>query len=324
MKKLIRSVLCLGLMVSSIESFAINHLAYPQKAIRAIVPYPPGGGTDIMARLICTRLAENWAVPIVIDNRAGAGTVIGTHIAAQAPADGYTLLITSPSFVINPTTRAHLPYDTQKDFQPVTQFAFQPYVLTINPKVAINDVKQFIALAKSHPESLNFGSTGVGSGSHLAGELFKFMSTTRLTHIAYKGMGPALTDLIGGQIQFVFATILPVTAHVRAGRLKALAVTSSRRSAIMNDLPTIHESGLTGYSAISWSGLFVPSHTPRSVIETLNQESFKVLHQTDIQQRLAQDGAEPAGSSVREFTDFVNQEIIKWKKVIQATKFIID
>ena len=203
----------------SLSSTFAHAQAYPAKPVRAIVPYPPGGGTDIMSRAICAKLSEAWGMQVVVDNRSG-GTIIGTEIASRAPADGYTLLISSPSFVINPTTRAKLPYDTVKDFQPVTQFASQPYVLALHPKVPARDVKEFIALARAKPDALNFGSTGVGSGSHLAGELFKFMTGTGLTHVAYKGMGPAISDLLGGQTQFVFAAILPVSPHVRSGRLR--------------------------------------------------------------------------------------------------------
>lgn len=217
---------------------------YPLKPVRMIVPYPPGGGTDIMARAVSAKLSEIWGMQVVVDNRGGGGTIIGTEIAARSPADGYTLLITSPSFVINPTTRAKLPYDTLRDFEPITQFAFQPYVLVVYPKVPAHDVREFIALARAKPDALNFGSTGIGSGSHLAGELFKIMSSTNMTHISYKGMGPAITDLLGGQTQFIFATILPITPHVRSGRLRALGVSSEKRSSILPDLPTIAEAGM--------------------------------------------------------------------------------
>jgi tripartite-type tricarboxylate transporter receptor subunit TctC len=297
--------------------------SYPTKPVRAIVPYPPGGGTDIMARAIGARLAEMWGTQVVIDNRGGGGTIIGTEIAARSPADGYTLLITSPSFVINPTTRPKLPYDTLRDFEPVTQFAFQPYVLVVHPKVPARDVKEFIALAKAKPDFLNFGSTGVGSGSHLAGELFKYVTQTSLTHVAYKGMGPALTDLLGAQTQFIFATILPVTPHVRGGRLRALGVSTERRTAIMPDLPTIAETGVSGYSAISWTGLFAPAGTPRAIIEKLNVDAVKILQQPDTRERLAADGAEPAGTSIKEFNAFIRNEIAKWAKVIRAAKIVI-
>jgi tripartite-type tricarboxylate transporter receptor subunit TctC len=297
--------------------------AYPTRPVRAIVPYPPGGGTDIMSRAICTKLSEAWGMQVVVDNRGGGGTIIGTEIAARAPADGYTLLITSPSFVINPVTRAKLPYDTVKDFQPVTQFAFQPYLLALHPKVPARDVKEFIALAKAKPDFLNFGSTGIGSGSHLAGELFKTMSGTNLTHVAYKGMGPAIADLLGGQTQFVFAAILPVTPHVRSGRLRALAISADKRTPAMPELPTIAEAGVPGYNAVSWSGLFAPSGTPRAIIEKLNTDVIKILRQSDTRERLANDGAEPAGTSVKEFEDFIRNEIAKWGKVIRAAKISI-
>jgi tripartite-type tricarboxylate transporter receptor subunit TctC len=298
--------------------------SYPTKPVRAIVPYPPGGGTDIMARAVSTKLSEMWRVQVVVDNRGGGGTIIGTEIAARSPADGYTLLITSTSFVINPTTRSKLPYDTEKDFAPVTQFAFQPYVLVVHPKVPARDVKEFIALAKAKPEFLNFGSTGVGSGSHLAGELFKFMTSANLTHVAYKGMGPAITDLLGAQTQFIFATILPVAQHVRSGRLRALGVSSEKRSAIMPDLPTIAEAGVPGYATVSWSGLFVPAGTPRAIIEKLNIDVVKIIQQTDTRERFAGDGAEPAGTSIKEFEAFVRGEITKWAKVIRAAKISIN
>jgi tripartite-type tricarboxylate transporter receptor subunit TctC len=297
--------------------------SYPTKPVRAIVPYPPGGGTDIMARAVGARLAEMWGMQVVIDNRGGGGTIIGTEIAARSPADGYTLLITSPSFVINPTTREKLPYDTVKDFEPITQFAFQPYVLVVHPKVPARDVKEFIALAKAKPDFLNFGSTGVGSGSHLAGELFKFMTHTNLTHVAYKGMGPALTDLLGAQTQFIFATILPVTPHVRGGRLRALGISTDKRSAIMPDLPTIAETGVPGYSAISWTGLFVPTGTPRAIAQKLNTDAVNIIQQTDTRERFARDGAEPAGTTAKEFAAFIRNEIAKWAKVIHAAKISI-
>jgi tripartite-type tricarboxylate transporter receptor subunit TctC len=298
--------------------------AFPTRPVTFIVPYPPGGGTDIMARAMCAKLAEAWGMQVVVDNRGGGGTIIGTEIASRAPADGYTLLITSPSFVINPTTRTQLPYDTLKDFQPVTQFAFQPYVLALHPKVPARDVKEFIALAKARPDALNFGSTGIGSGSHLAGELFKYLSETRLTHVAYKGMGPAIADLLGGQTQFVFAAMLPVSPHVRSGRLRALAISSGKRSPAMPELPTIAEAGVPGYNAISWSGLFAPAATPRAIVEKLNTDAVKILHQSDTRERLASDGAEPAGTSIKEFEAFIRNEIAKWAKVIHAAKISIN
>ncbi len=320
MKPTLRAAFAALLLTAATLSFA----QYPNKPVRLVVPYPAGGGTDIMARAISAKLSETWGMQVVVDNRGGGGTIIGTEIAARSSADGYTLLITSTSFVINPTTRAKLPYDTLREFAPITQVAFQPYVLVVYPTVPARDVREFIALAKAKPDALNFGSTGVGSGSHLAGELFKIMSGTQMTHISYKGMGPAITDLLGGQTQFIFATILPITPHVRSGRLRALGVSSEKRSSILPDLPAIAEAGLPGYHTISWTGMFVPTGVPHAIREKLNAEVVKIIHQADTRKRLASDGAEPAGTSAREFDAFVRSEIAKWAKVIRAAKISID
>lgn len=297
--------------------------SYPVKPVRLIVPYPPGGGTDIMSRAIAARLAERWNQQVVVDNRGGGSTIIGTELAARAPADGYTLLSTAPSFVINPATRPRLPYDTLKDFAPITQAATQPYVLVLHPKVPAQNVKEFIALAKARPGALNFGSTGIGSGSHLAGELFAVMSQTKLTHIAYKGMGPALTDLLGGQTQFVFAAIVPVSPHVRGGRLRALGVTGPRRSAVMPELPTIAESGVQGYQATSWLGLLAPAGVPSAITSRINADVIVLLNNAELRERLAGDGAEPVGTSSREFEAFLREEIAKWGKVIRAAGIVV-
>jgi tripartite-type tricarboxylate transporter receptor subunit TctC len=292
---------------------------YPSRPVRMIVPYAPGGGTDIMARAVAAKVSERWGQQIVVDNRAGGGTLIGTEMAARSPADGYTILITAPSFVINPSTRPKLPYDTLKDFVAVTQIGFQPYVLVVHPKVPARDVKEFIALARAKPDYLNFGSTGVGSGSHLAGELLRIMTETNLTHIAYKGMGPAIADLLGGQTQFICATILPVTPHVRAGRLRALGVSSEKRSAILPDLPTIAEAGVPGYSTISWTGVHLPAGASRAVVEKVHAEVVRAIATPEVGERIAADGAEPAGTSIAEFDRFIRNEIAKWGKVIKAS-----
>ena len=296
---------------------------YPGKPVRLIVPYPPGGGTDIMSRAIAAKLAERWGQQVVVDNRGGGATIIGTELAARSPADGYTLLSIAPSFTTNPVTRARLPYDTLKDFAFITHAATQAYILALHPKVAALNVKEFIALAKAKPGALNFGSTGIGSGSHLAGELFGVMSQTRLTHIAYKGMGPALTDLLGGQTQFVFAAIVPVTPHVRGGRLRALGVTGPRRSSAMPDLPTIAEAGVPGYQATSFLGMLAPAGTPAAIVNKVNTDVVALLANAELRERLASDGAEPAGTSPAEFQAFIRAEIAKWGKVIREAKITI-
>jgi tripartite-type tricarboxylate transporter receptor subunit TctC len=298
--------------------------SYPAKTVRVIVPYATGGGTDIMTRVVTQKLAEMWGQQIVVDNRAGGGTVIGTQLAASAPADGYTLFVSAPSFVINPTTRPGLPYDVVRDFQPVTRFAFQPYVLVTHPSVPARNVKEFIALAIARPDGLNFGSTGTGSGSHLAGELFKLMTHTTPQHISYKGMGPAVVDVIGGQVQFIFGSVLAVVPHMRSGKLRALGVSSERRSASLPDLPTIAEAGVPGYSTVSWSGIHLPAGAPKPIVGKLNADVTTVLARPDVRERFLNDGAEPATDTPAEFTRFIQEEIVKWRKVITAANIRID
>jgi tripartite-type tricarboxylate transporter receptor subunit TctC len=297
---------------------------YPAKTVRIIVPYSTGGGTDIMTRVVTQRLAEMWGQQIVVDNRAGGGTVIGTQLAANALADGYTLFVSAPSFVINPTTRPGLPYDVIRDFRPVTVFAHQPYVLVTHPKVPARDVKEFIALATGRPDTLNFGSTGTGSGSHLAAELFKFMTHTRPQHISYKGMGPAVIDVIGGQTQFIFGTVLAVVPHMRSGKLHALGVSSERRSTSLPALPTIAEAGVPGYSTVSWSGMHVPAGVPEAIVKKISTDVLAVLARADVRERFLNDGAEPGGGTPAEFGRFIQNEIVKWKKVITAADIRID
>ena len=298
--------------------------SYPAKTVRAIVPYATGGGTDIIARAVTQHLSEMWGQQIVVDNRAGGGTVIGTQLAANAPGDGYTFLVSAPSFVINPTTRPNLPYDVLKNFRPVTQLAFQPYVLVTHPSVAARDVKEFIALVKVRPDSLNFGSTGTGSGSHLAAELFKIMTHTTPQHISYRGMGPAVIDVMGGQVQFIFGTVLAVVPHMRTGKLRALGVSGEKRSASLPTLPTIAEAGVPGYSTVSWTGLHVPAGVPETIVKKLNADVLTVINRPDVRERFLHDGAEPAGGSAAEFDRFIRDEIVKWRKVIKAADIKID
>ena len=299
--------------------------AYPAKTVRVIVPYSTGGGTDIMTRVVTQKLAEMWGQQIVVDNRAGGGTVIGTQLAVNAPPDGYTLFIAAPSFVINPTTRPGLAYDVMRDFKPVSIFAYQPYVLVTHPKVPARDVKEFIALATAQPDALNFGSTGTGSGSHLAAELFKYMTHIRPQHISYKGMGPAVIDVLGGQVQFIFGSVLAVVPHVRTGKLHALGVSSERRSASMPTLPTIAEAGVPGYVTVSWSGMQVPAGVADTIVNKIAADVHTVIARADVRERFLNDGAEPApASSPAEYRKFIQDEIAKWRKVIKAADIRID
>jgi len=299
-------------------------VAYPTKPVRLIVPFAPGGGTDIVARAVAHKLTEVWSQQVVVDNRGGAGTVIGTELGAKAPPDGYTLLMGTTTLAINPSVRAKLPYDTLKDFVPVTQTAFQTYILAVHQSVPARDVKQFIALAKAKPGTLNFGSPGTGTGSHLAGELFKFMSGTDLVHVPYKGSGPALSDLLGGQIQFIFGTILSTFPHVKAGRLRALGVSGVKRASALPEVPTIAEAGVPGYSAASWNGVLTPAGVPQPILRKLNSDLVKVVNSPEVRERLSGDGGEPVGNSAEEFGAFIRSEIEKWAKVIRAANIRVE
>lgn len=291
---------------------------YPSKPIKMIVPAAPGGGADFLARAIGTKLTEITGQNVIIDNKAGASGTIAADMVARAPGDGYTVLMgQSTSIVIAPQLMQKLPYDTIKDLKPVTLVAEVPNLLVINPSVPAKTVKELIELAKAKPEYLNFGSSGNGAPSHLAGEMFKGSTGIKMTHVPYKGAGPAVNGLLAGEIQVMFAPIVSVMPHVKAGRLKALAVTSATRSSAAPELPTLIESGLVGYDISSWFGLFVPSSTPSAVVEKLYLDTNKAIKSQEIRERFAREGAEPVGSSPAEFAKFVNNEYIKYGKIIK-------
>lgn len=292
--------------------------AYPNRPIRLIVPFAAGGGTDIAARAIAQKLTEALGQQVIVDNRPGAGTVIGTELAAKASPDGYTLVQCSTSLSINPSLRSKLPYDALRDFATITQVVSEPYLAVTQPAFPAQSVKELLVLAKAKPGQLNFGSPGTGTGGHFAGELFKLLSGADLIHIPYKGNGPALTDLLGGQINMLFATILPALPHVKSGRLRVLAVSSIRRSALLPDVPSIAGSGVPGYDAGSWNGVLAPAATPREIVARLNRETVRILHAPEMRERFAREGAEPIGNSPAEFTAFIKSEIAKWAKVVKA------
>lgn len=292
--------------------------AYPAKPVRLIVPAAPGGGADFLARIVSTKLQEQTGQSFVVDNRAGASGTIAADLTAKAPADGYTVLLgQSTSMAIAPHMYAKLPYDTLRDLTAVTLVAEVPNMLVVHPSVPANTVKELIALAKAKPELLNFGSAGNGAPSHLAGEMFKAAAGVKLTHVPYKGAGPAVNDLVAGQIQVMFAPMVAVLPQVKAGRLKALAVTSARRSAAVKDLPTLAESGLPGFEISSWFGFFVPAATPAAVVERLHAETVKALKAPDVIERMAREGAEPVGNTPAEFTAYVGAEFTKFGKVVK-------
>ncbi len=297
---------------------------YPDHPIRLVVPLAAGGGTDLSARLVGKELARQFGQQVVVDNRPGGGTVVADEIVAHAKPDGYTLLMGSTTLAINPSYRKDLPYDTATAFAAVSQVSQEPYVLVTSPASGITSIRNLIARAKASPGSINFGSPGVGSGGHLAGELFKLDAGVNLTHIPYKGNGPALTDLLGGRIHLMFATVLAATPYIEGHTLRALAVTGPSRSKALPDVPTVAEAGVPGYTATSWNGILAPAGTPPLVIEKLAKGIAAAVVQPDLQRVLSQSGAEPAADGSVAFTSFIASEIAKWRQVLTGANIKMD
>jgi tripartite-type tricarboxylate transporter receptor subunit TctC len=290
---------------------------YPTRSIRLIVPFAPGGSNDIMARLIGQHFSESMGQAVIVDNRPGAGGIIGTDAAAKSPPDGYTLLMMSVTLAVNPSLRLNLPYDTHRDLLPITLVASAPLMLVVHPSMPAKSVKELIAYAKANPGKLNFASGGPGTTPHLAGELLKSMAGIDMTHVPYKGGGPALTDLVAGQIQLMLENIPSTLPHVKADRLRALAVTALKRSALVPHLPTLDEAGLKGYEIVGWNGLFAPAGTPQNVVARIHAETVKGLAKPEVKERLATLGAEGVGSSPAEFAKFFAAEISKWAAAVK-------
>src|SRR4051812_30971151 len=292
--------------------------AFPEKPVRFVVGFTPGGPSDILARALGQKLADGWRSPVVIENRPGAGGNVAAEAVAKASADGYTWLLGNNSILAtNQSLYRSLAYDPVKDFAPVALVAIQPNILVVNPDVPAKSVRELIALAKSKPGRLNYASSGSGAAAHLAGELFKTMTGTDMVHVPYKGAQPALTDVIAGQAQLMFATSASVIPYIKAGRLRALAVTTARRSASVPDLPTVAEAGVPGFEAITWHGVVVPAATPAALVERLNRDIVTALREGDLRERLESLGAEVAAGTPREFADYIAAEIPKWTKVVK-------
>jgi tripartite-type tricarboxylate transporter receptor subunit TctC len=292
---------------------------YPSKPIRIIVPYPPGGFNDNLARTLGQKLTEKWGQPVIVDNRPGGGTTIGTNLAAKSAPDGYTLLIVSFAFAVNPALYASLPYDTAKDFAPIVFAASTPNLLVVNPELPVKSVKELIALAKSKPGKLNYASAGNGSSNHLSMELFKSLTGVDIVHVPYKGSAPAVTDLIGGQVDVMFDNVPNVLPQVKAGKLRGLAVSSKERSPFIRDLPTVAESGVPGFDVSVWFGVVAPAGTPRSVVAKLNAEINGILKLDKIRQAFNNQGVEPAGGTPEGFASFLVAQTTKWAKVVRES-----
>ncbi len=291
---------------------------YPAKPVRIIVPFPPGGFADIYGRLLATRMSETFGQPVLVENRSGAGGNIGAEQLAKSPPDGYTLGIgTIGTHAVNPALYPKLPYDPVKNFAPVAFMVEAEGLLVVNADVAASDVQGLVKLAKSRPGGLNYASAGVGTTSHLAAEIFKNATQTDMTHIAYKGNVPAIQDVMGGSAQLIFASLPTVLPQVKAGRLKAIAVLGSQRSATLPDVPTVAESGVPGFEVPNWAGLFAPAGTPVAIIDKLNAETTRVLALPDLQSRMAQEGLRPATMTPAQFGAFVKAEVVKWGAVVK-------
>ena len=286
---------------------------YPNKPIRLVIPFAPGGGTDILARMIAQKLSEALGVPVIADNRPAVDGLVASEAVARAVPDGYTLLIVSSSHAINPAIGRKLPYDTLRDFAPITQTASQQLFLVVHPSLPVKSVKELIDYAKARPGGLNYGSSS--SAVVLPMELFKSITGTDIVHIPYKGSAPMLNDLIGGQINLAVAAAVSTLPHIKSGRLRALGIGDVKRSAILPDLPTIAEAGVPGYQAVIWSGMLAPAHTPRALIDRINREVVRIVQAPDFRERLVQLGSDSVGSTPEQWGQFIKDEIEKWTKI---------
>jgi tripartite-type tricarboxylate transporter receptor subunit TctC len=319
MQKLAMSAIAMLFVSPVAPVLAQTAAGYPSKPIRYIVGYTPAGTADMLARTVGQKLNEAWGQQVIVENRPGAGTNIGTEVAAKSPPDGYTLFMPTVANAINPTLYAKLPYDPLRDFAYITNFAKVPGIVVCHPSVPVKNAKELIALAKSNPDGLRHGSTGIGSPHHLAAEIFKSMSGVKMVHIPYKGASPALTDVVAGHIEIYFGAMVSTIPHVKSGRLRALGVTSLKRVAAAGGTPTLDEQGLKGFETGSWFGMAVPVGTPRDIIARLHAESLKAIASPDIRDRMSAEGAEFVGDTPEQFTAFVKSEIAKWGRAVKAS-----
>ncbi len=295
---------------------------YPHKPIRMITPYPPGGPTDVLARTVSQKLAERLGQPVVIDNRPGASGMIGADLVAKAAPDGYTLLANASIHVINPSLYKNPPYDAIRDFAPVSLIAEVPLVLVVSADLGVKTVRELIARAKTSP--LNFASSGNGSAPHLAGEAFKIATGVSMQHIPYKGSGPAITDLIGGQVNLMFDSLPSSMPHIKSGRIIAIAVTTKKRSGALPEVPTVAESGVPGFDVSTWYGIWAPAATPPAIVRKVSAEVAAVVRLPDVRTRLAELGAEPVGNTPEEFTAYNRSELAKWAKIVKDSGATVD
>jgi len=314
------SLLCGSMVMALLMPQAMAQGAYPDRPIRWIVPFAPGGGADNLARTLQSAFAEAIGQQIIIDNRGGGGSVIGTALAAKAPPDGYTQLIITTTFTVNTSFVPKLPYDSVADFAPVSQVAAQPNILVVHPSLPVKTMKELVALAKGRPGALSFASGGNGSSPHLTGELFKLLTGTQIIHVPYKSAGPALTDLIGGHVQLMFVGPLSVEGFIKAGRVRAVAVANARRLSSMPNVPTTSEAGTAGLESGTWYGILAPAKTPQPIIERIHAAALKTLQQPDVKTRLHAQGVDIIGDTPQQFAAHMKSETAKWARVIREAK----
>lgn len=305
------------LIILSVSGMA-HAQGWPLRPIRFIAPFPPGGGTDLNARMIAPRLATALGQQVIVENRAGAGGMVGTEFVAKSPPDGYNMVIaTIGPISINPSLYAKMPYDPVKDLAPVTLTGEVPNGLVVHPTLPVKSIKELIALAKQRPRELNYGSSGNGAGDHLAGEMLNVMAGIRMTHVPYKGGAPAMVDLLAGNIQLIFATLATGIPYIKSGRVRALAMAAPTRFALLPDVPTVAESGVPGFAVVNWAGIFVAAGTPRPIIDRLNSEVVRALSTPDVKQKLLEMGLVAGTNTPEQFASFIQSETVKWAKVIK-------
>ena len=318
------AVLCIAIGAAAVGTSVLAADTYPVKPVRMIVPYVAGGNADIQARYIAERLSEALGKQFIVDNRGGANGMIGLELAARSPADGYTVLLVANTFAVSPSLFSKVPYDTVRDFQPITLIGETPEIFIGTHALAANSVKEVIALAKSRPGQLNYGSTGHGSPSHLAGALLEFMTGIKLVHVPYKGAQASNVAVIAGEIQFAFPSLTSVLPHVKAGKLKAFAITTKSRSALAPAIPTMDEAGVPGYESSIWNGILAPAGTPKDIVHRLHETIVQILKSPQAQERYANVGAEIRYNSPDEFRALIVAEMAKWRKVIRAAGIRVD
>jgi tripartite-type tricarboxylate transporter receptor subunit TctC len=319
----VRKILALALVLAA--PLIARADDYPSHPIRLVVPYAAGGGADSVARIVARKVSETIGQPIVIDNKGGAGSILGTEMVAKAEPDGYTLLLgQSGPISINPAIYKSLPYDPVKDFAPISMTTAYPYILVVNPALPAKTLQEFVALAKSKPGTMNYGSTGVGAANHLVAELFDSKAGLKMTHVPYRGTALAVADLVSGQLSMVFGDPISVLGHIKSGKLRALAVTSQQRSPVAPDVPTVAESGYPGFDAIAWHGILAPAKTPQPIVERLNAEIVKAVHDPATRDLLTNQAMQVIGTTPAEFASFIQKDIAIWKGVADSAHVVVE